>query len=238
MTRRLSISTPPRNSYPHPQYDMAVMRLIIKAIRRAWIPIALEEHHASVGQERDEVPLNSAMAEELDALRRSRNLPGFSSDLFETVVVDAPVKDYLGNRISSRPDITLRLRDIRPGVANHWVDAIYIECKRIRQSSNIGNYFSSGMKKFLDGQYAWAVQQAIMIGYVETSQELPDALHDRLCRLDMPKTAQLVPYKNKLVRPSGKPYAAFTTHHRTWKHENDDLPGDIELTHVWLWYTD
>ena len=238
MARRLSVGQPPRNIYPYPPFDEVLIRVVVKAIRMAWIQIALEEHQAPVGTERDEVALNYAMTEKINEIRSSTKIPGFTSKVFETVVVDAPTKDFTGNRINSRPDITIRLQNIRPGVANPTIDAIFIECKRLRQVSNFGKYFSSGMDKFLQGQYAWAVSQAIMIGYVETSRKLPDALQIGLERLDRPSRAQVVPYKARLVRPSGQPYAAFTRHRRTWQHPNEDHPGDIELTHVWLWYTD
>lgn len=237
MAKRLSMGVAPRSSYPHPPFDQVIMRVVVKALRMAWAPISMEERSSLPGMERPEVRLNSEMSKEIDALRRSGNLPGFNSDVFDTVVVDAAIEDYAGNRVSSSPDITIRLRNTRPAVANPMVDAIFIECKRIRQGSNLGNYYRTGMSRFLDGQYAWAVSQGVMVGYVETNQELPDALQTRLERMDLPIKTQVIPYKkDQIVRPSGKPYAAFTKHHRSWLHPNDDKPGDIELTHVWLWY--
>lgn len=237
MARRLSVGVPPSNSYPHPPFPDAVLRAVVSAIRRAWMPIAEDERKRGTkkAERRDELELNDDLRKELFALLVSRKLAAFTSDVFETPVVDGAVEDYSGKRIQSRPDITIRLRDIRPLAANPLFDAIFIECKRVREGSNLGPYFTKGMKRFLDGQYAWAVPQAVMIGYLETGQVLPDHLEERVRRNGAGVAMQLVAYgNNQAVKSSGKRYLAYTRHERTWKHRNDDGPGDIELLHLWL----
>lgn len=235
MAKRLSLGTPPARSFPYQPFPDAVLLAVVRATRQAWAPIADEERKCAKTDERSELQLNADLAIEMDALRRQGKIPQFNTDVFETPVPDAPTRDYTGEHISTRPDITIRLRDLRPLVADPTLDAIFLECKRLRQAENLGLYFKSGMKRFLDGAYAWAVQQAIMVGYVETDQELPHDLETRLMRNGKDAEMQLVlDARSRPVRPSGKRYLAYTRHQRKWEHLNKDVPGDIELLHVWL----
>lgn len=236
MAKRLSVGVPPANSYPYPPLPNVVLNAAVNAIRRAWLVIAQEERSKPESERlRTEPQINTEMTAEIDALRRSRKVADFTPDVFETPNVDTPTKDFTGRRLGIRPDITIRLRDLRPGVANPMVDAIFVECKILKQDSNLGAYFSDGMKRFIDGEYAWASQQGVMMGYLETSQVLPEDLEQRLVRHGKKIEMQIVANnKSRLVRPSGMHYLAFTRHHRTWTHLNSDLPGDIELLHIWL----
>ena len=236
MAKRLSVGVPPANSYPYPSLADVVMRAVVVAMRHAWLAIAQEERERPDSERLQTEPqINTEMAAEIDALRRSRKVANFTPDVFETPNVDTPTKDFTGKRLGVRPDLTIRLRDLRPGVANPMVDAIFVECKILKQGSNLGTYFTDGMRRFIDGEYAWASQQGVMMAYLVTSQTLPDALEERLARNPKEIDMQVVAQGNRrVVRPSGRKYLAFTRHHRTWVHLNNDLPGDIELLHVWL----
>jgi hypothetical protein len=235
MAKRLSVGVPPTNSYPHPPFPDAVLRAVVSAIRRAWMPIAEDERKRGTEKvtREKERHLNNELRKELFALILLwRTQDASAPDMFEMPVVDGAMEDYLGKRLQSSPDLTIRLRDVRPLAANPLFDAIFIECKRVREGSNLGPY-TKGMKRFLDGQYAWAVPQAVMIGYLETGQVLPDHLEERIRRNG--DGMQVVAYSNnQAVRSSGKRYLAYTRHERTWTHRNGDAPGNIELLHLWL----
>ena len=235
MAKRLSVAIPPANSYPFPPFPKVILNAVVKAARRAWLPIAEEERACRHGEGRNEVQLNAEMAIEMDALRRLNLVRDFTADIFETPIADAPTRNFSGERIGTRPDITIRLRSLRPALANPMVDAVFIECKCLRESQNLGPYFKDGMRRFIDGDYGWAVQQAIMVGYLETGQVLPEDLEKRLMRNGQDTEMNLVlDDRRRRVRPSGQRYLAFTRHQRIWRHQNDDFPGDIELLHVWL----
>lgn len=232
MAKRLSIGVPPANSYPYRPFAKPVLMAIVDAARYAWLPIAEEIRRC--GDNPSEQQLNSDMAAEMDSLRRERRISYFTPDVFETPVVDASIRNFSGKRISTRPDITIHLRNIKPLVADPILDAVFIECKRIRKSKNLAPYFNGGIKRFLDGDYAWAVQQAFMIGYLETDQTLPQYLEKKLIKSTAEAMQVVRDHKKRLVRPSGNKYLAYTRHQRIWQHRNEDQPGDIELLHIWL----
>lgn len=235
MAKRLSVAIPPANSYPYPPFPKVVLAAVVKAARHAWLPIAAEERRCRDGEGRNEVQLNAEMAIEMDAVRRLKKVRDFTPDIFETPNPDTPTRNFTGKRIGTRPDLTLRLRSLRPALSNPMVDAVFIECKVLTEDLNLGLYFKYGVRRFIDGDYGWAVQQAVMVGYLETGQILPDALEAHLARNGKEAEMNLVrDGKRRRVRPSGRRYMAFTRHQRTWKHQNDDLPGDIELLHLWL----
>lgn len=241
MAERLSIGTPPARSFPYPPFQDVHLRAVVAVLRSAWPSIAAEEREKSRAFEpkRKEKDLNAAMAMTMNVIRLAKKIPNFTADDFDTPVWDAAANDYTGKSVDVRPDITIHLRSIEPGLADPSAGAIYIECKCLGQTSNLNPYFSTGVKKFVDGWYAWAVQQAFMVAYVDTSQELPTALEEGLVRCNRETRVQLVfDNKRRAVRPSGQRYLAYTRHRREWPHRNGDAPGDIELLHVWLFRTE
>lgn len=237
MGKRLSVAAPPANSFPYPRFQSTTLDAVIAAIERAWLPIAEEEQ--ALRDRRDEWKLNAALADRMDKLRRSKRIgeriAKFTTTIFETPNHDSATRDYTGRKVRPRPDITIRFRGRKPAVADPIADAIIIECKRMQRDHNVGRYIQTGMNKFIDGTYAWAVQQAMMVGYLERKYVLPDALERGLAYDgNAVEMKVVVGEEGRMVKASGKNNQATTQHQRTWTHMNGDAPGDIELVHVWL----
>ncbi len=64
------------------------------------------------------------------------------------------------------PDLVFFLnRDSLPILVSH--DALAVECKPVDENHPVGEFYcEKGLKRFVIGDYAWPMQEAMMVGYV------------------------------------------------------------------------
>lgn len=105
-----------------------------------------------------------------DLLNRG-TVEGFDRQFFGPVTRGSEVENYNGEKISKKPDLVFHLQRENA----HWdqrQDAIFAECKPVdRDHSLSANYCAVGtdrvgVERFVIGDYAWAMHEAMMIGYV------------------------------------------------------------------------
>lgn len=143
--------------------------------------------------------------------------------------------DYLGKALTFRPDLTFRRVYTPPGM-DPLNSCLFVEAKVMDQNKKMGNYCGDGLIRFVNGTYAWAMPQAIMLGYLkQTDQQLPGTLaaHFRrrgkraLYNLENGPTAfPLSPFADRTY---------VTVHDRTWTYpETNGSPGPIKVLHLWL----
>ena len=69
---------------------------------------------------------------------------------------------------------------------------MFVEAKLVSPKHPMGYYVSTGLQRFLNGDYAWAMPQAMLLGYCRaTSQVLPDSLADHFARESGRKAQEL-----------------------------------------------
>jgi len=97
----------------------------------------------------------------------SREVPGFDARRFKNVLRAPEVTNVDGKHPAKKPDLVLFLlkRDSLSVIRSH--DGIFAECKPVDDSHAIGtHYCDSGINRFVTGDYAWAMQEGMMIAYV------------------------------------------------------------------------
>src|ERR1039458_5064291 len=89
-------------------------------------------------------------------------LLGMWRQLARAVVRGKESVGYDGKRIELRPDLNILLTGRHPSFP------LIVECKIIdpRGGKTIGMYFDNGVSRFLGGDYAWAMQEGVMLAYV------------------------------------------------------------------------
>jgi len=122
-------------------------------------------------------------------------------------------------------------------------DAVFAECKIVGPGpKNMRWYVSGGLIKFVNGDYAWAMPDAMMIGYVRTSQQLPEPLTDYF------KKKTKGEFNSTVYNLLGAPIMCSqsntrtvyrvcrTEHTRQWGYPLDGKrkPGNITIRHLWL----
>ena len=203
-----------------------VLAIIIEAIANAWEHLTLR--YANKLNQGKEAEISALLVSRLNAsLGKDVNLRLFVSSIdrgSETV-------SFNGVKLEGRPDLlfTLTMQDTRFRLTG--------ECKiiDIQNRKTLALYRDEGIARFVDGDYAWANREGIMVAYVRRGAKLDKDLLNGL--QGFPKmncTAQAMrPNGNPPIRPNA---LGTSTHERKFAyiHKTSAVPGQIELWHLWL----
>lgn len=157
---------------------MSLMTVAQNALAHAW-RLLLEEcakgQFAICGEHEDAITerlymiLDDLYTNEPDTIR------GFS--LFQLPVREGNLANRAGDKIDNQPDLTFRPLRGQLNTRSSAMAAIFVECKPIDSAHPIGStYCKAGISRFIREDYAWAVDRAIMLGYVRNICPLPDGL--------------------------------------------------------------
>jgi hypothetical protein len=215
---------------PYPMVPLGAQRVVRAALRHAWavVQARAEEHGLRTASEPQITAiLQFALNELLDD--EAEPVAGFSSSYFETVERGAEMVNYSGAHLEKRPDLRFRVHGRVPGVPDRTHYGLFVECKLLGATHPLGVYAKNGIRRFVNGEYAWAMPHGVMIAYV---------------RADGPARSDLVRFLNDRKREysvvsaaeaSGDEDLVESSHERAWQYPSSrTAPGPIELIHVWL----
>lgn len=213
--RRLSVRAP--LSFSEPDISPVYKAVIERALRWAWQQVCV--HAPEVLRTGTEEQISDKLAEVLNehhATNHRRLAPGLAS--FETVVRGGKSRNHLG-KIEKAPDLVFRppARGVR--IRDDW--GLFVECKIVDGNSSLAKYCSHGLAKFCEGEYAYRMPSAGMLGYVRDSTRPYNSLRARL-------TAT---YRTKSHFPG------MTDDICSSQHARNSLSRpcvDIGITHLWL----
>ena len=100
-------------------------------------------------------------------LRKSGDVNGFNCALFGKVTREPKITNVDKKHPDKMPDIFFDLkRDQLPILSDQ--DGLFVECKPVdRNHPILSCYCKKGLIRFANGDYAWAMQDALMVGYVK-----------------------------------------------------------------------
>lgn len=231
---------------PHPPMDIRLLIGIEEGIRSAWKVIVEDttKNTKMLDNKYNEVDITVDLEFALDKILQEASCSVFTDLHFVAPKRGVECVNFNGERLEKRPDLTFYLKDRRPGINLSNYDAIFAECKIVDTNSdkNMGWYVKGGLSKFVKGDYAWAMPDALMIAYVRTKQKLPESLTDYFNKKTCGKFNSEV--YNLLEEPkickqsnSRKVYRVCRTQHeRHWGYPPDGKrnPGNITIRHLWL----
>ena len=211
------------------------VEVIARAIRHAWAMICddPEKHLAPPAPGNPEEDIYSDALKELLVgmlTNPDESVPGFSDQIFSDVLRGANVARYDLTSINKQPDLFVRVAANDPSQLGSYY-GLFIEAKVIRPSKGVANYTDEGTQRFVDGEYAWIMEDAMMIAYQVPPGQPIKKLGDRLAKST---TLAALEVDGKLLRV--KPTAsicAVSVHVRGWHHQDGTAPGDIRVWHVW-----
>jgi hypothetical protein len=165
--------------------------------------------------------------------RDPNTVPGLAS--FETPVREGNVANHDGAHPDRQPDLTFRpLRGHIPTV-DASLAGIFVECKPVDADHSVtGAYCGKGLIRFVQGDYAWAVDRALMVGYVRNRCKLPEGL--RPCFGNGPQRVDYRPLGEieEVAETSEGDRVFQTIHSRTFLLGTGPA-GPIILDHLWLY---
>ncbi|HTJ78904.1 MAG TPA: hypothetical protein VL357_07890 [Rariglobus sp.] len=216
---------------PHPRVDESVLLVLEDAIHAAWEMLRLTPpatlNLATDVEETINFHLHEALA---DRVWNRGVVEGFDEIFFRDIQPAPEVCNYARTKLKYRPDMLVKLTG-RPDTVKPSQDGIFIECKPVDEDHLLaGQYCKRGITRFVLGRYAWAMQEALMVGY---TRDALDAVV--LLQTAFGKTSST-------VLPVGDPVLckkARTTivsrHRRRFNYEQTGAPApEIMLRHVWL----
>lgn len=231
---------PPRYRVPH---DRVGIRLIIAAhlaVTRAFDIIRREAKSLAAANENQVTELLEDVLE--NRIRNRGLVESFDTGSFGPVSRGSEVVNYNGAKISKKPDLIFKLRREHRTDWDQRQDALFAECKPVDKNHKLKDHYCAvakdctGIERFVIGDYAWAMEEALMIGYVrdglQIDPHLAEALQDPVRRLGLGNPTPLE--TTKLSGPDGGACDLHqTTHQRIFSWASGEPASPIILFHSW-----
>ena len=162
-------------------------------------------------------------------------------DFFRDVTRGSEVENYSGEKINKKPDLVFHLqRENR--LWDRRQDALFAECKPVDKNHRLAsNYCAvdsnrSGIERFVIGNYAWAMEEALMIGYVrdqfKVHPDLENALGIEVKKEKLGNPTELVAIEVVTSNDEANTIY-FTTHERSFLWRNGKNATPITVFHSW-----
>ena len=169
-------------------------------------------------------------------------MPGFDKRTFETVSRQGQWANYDGKSLTKAPDLFFKLRDYetepRPVLSEH--DGLFIEAKPVDATHAAGSiYCDDGLIRFVRGDYAWAMQEAMMLAYARNDRTIEGSLLPAMSearRMSTLQTQQLpTRTTNEMAGSTPAAEAVFMSRHeRTFQWpDGKGQATPIDIFHVW-----
>ena len=138
-----------------------------------------------------------------------------------------------GSHLEKRPDLSIVLSGAEPRFP------LVAEAKILdaATSKTVALYCENGIRRFVEGEYAWGNREAFMIGYIRDGSSISttlkpflskaESLHPRRYRVEVPP----------VLVASGSSDLAYTRHGRAFVYGSQrpaNRPGPISVWHLWL----
>lgn len=236
-----ALGVPPQDyDLPHPPLGVRVILLVRRVLLRAF-----EQMRA------DGFPFASANEDEITAalrgliennFRQRGTVPGFNCRTFDSVVRQGQVANYDFTRLTKTPDLCFKLRhdDEETRRVISEFDALFIECKPVDATHAAGGrYCDEGLQRFVEGSYAWAMREGMMLAYARNGRTIAGNLvidmqePSRATRLQT--TAVPSPLALTGAAATKTAEALHVSFHRRgfpWIHEKG-FATDITIYHCW-----
>jgi len=215
----------PKPKFPHAPIPVRTILRLENVVKEAW-RLLKEDPPANFDLNiAKEDTITEILVEILeDSLRQKAVIPGFNTQLFGPVVRGAQRTNYNKAHPDKMPDILFHLNREHLHIKSSQ-DGLYVECKPIDKSHSLRSaYCEKGIIRFVNGDYAWAMQEALMVGYLRNNKAYSD-LKSHLAE----KQYNTCEFDDKLGNKT-----CCSTHDRHFTLYTTVNPGPIKVHHLWL----
>lgn len=240
-----SLGQPPRIEPPYPAWPVEQIVVVEEAITTAMQRVLAEKlpQDIVIAKEND---ITNWLEDELCSLLDTDAVAGFSYFVFEKPRRGSEKENYNGTKISKKPDLLFQRLGNPAGVMDTRQDAWFCECKILEAKSKhtLKEYIEDGLMRFVEGDYAWAMPSAQMIGYarhIAVKDFRPTNQLSEYFTKTETKTGKtyaaltgLITEKTQMLRAAGTPPIHATTHVRSFPLRDNGTPGPITLRHLWF----
>jgi hypothetical protein len=168
----------PRYRLPHPPVPLRVILTLHLALIKAFEMLRKNppaEFVLSTAHEDDITRQLYTILE--DRLLKTREVEGFDRRRIRNVVRAPEVTNYDGTHPAKKPDLVLFLMKREHLAVQPSQDAIFAECKPVDGDHAVGEYYCGlGISRFVGGEYAWAMQEGMMVAYARGGRSIVNDL--------------------------------------------------------------
>lgn len=152
---------------PHPRIPQRTILLLCTVIKRGWQLLEEKPPSGFKFQFSDEDTITQLLVEIIEnRLRKNGEIDGFNSVLFGKVSREPKITNFDKEHPDKMPDIFFDLKRGNLPVLSDQ-DGLFVECKPVdRNHTVLSCYCKKGLIRFVNGDYAWAMQDALMVGYI------------------------------------------------------------------------
>ena len=221
------LASGPAQPLPYPGFPEVAHRVVLQAVVAAWEGVCTTAVARTVP--RKEVPITVELQQQLNRMlnEEASTVPGFTASIFETVIRGGEIENVDESSMERRPDRTFRLAGTSPARTTREHYGMFTECKLLDSTHSLNAYCETGLRRFLQSEYAWAMPHALMLAYADTDSTPADlAIH--LASEDANGTIGTPAVD---VPP---PSAGVRSRHARERAGIAAASGPIDITHVWL----
>ena len=167
----------PAAELPHPKLEPEIFVILHRVLVRAFEILSMDAQPLATMHED---PITSALARVIEnQLRLTGEVAGFCSPLFERVTRQHECDSFDGSLQKERPDLFFGIRpddSFRTRIqSDQW--GVFAECKPVDATHPAGqDYCDEGLARFVRGDYAWAMQDALMVAYARNGRSIASSL--------------------------------------------------------------
>jgi hypothetical protein len=167
----------PAAELPHPKLEPEVFLILHRVLARALEILAADAQPLSTMHED---PITAALARVIEnQLMRTGEVSGFCSPFFERVTRQYECDSFDGGLQKERPDLFFGVHpddSFRNRIqSDQW--GVFAECKPVDATHFAGSdYCDEGLARFVRGDYAWAMQDALMVAYTRNGRAIASHL--------------------------------------------------------------
>jgi hypothetical protein len=175
-------------------------------------------------------------------LRQTGSVSGFSHRSYESVVRQGQVANFDGTRQTKSPDLCFKLRhdDCEPRMVLSEYDALFVECKPVDSTHPAGSrYCDDGLNRFVVGDYAWAMQEGMMLAYARDGRTIAGHLvpamkePDRMTSLATARLPEAYGASDATGDVHVEPIHISKHHRRFSWPDKKGRATDITIYHLW-----
>ena len=223
---------------PHPPLSLRVHLIIEAAICAAW---ELMMNRARTGfdlQTANEDAVTLELHERLyNEVFDKGVVDGFDKEIFASITREPKIRNFNRRHPDKMPDLFVEFIG-RPAGGLNSQNGLFIECKPVGRKHLTGSvYCDLGLVRFVHGDYAWAMQSAMMVGYVRDGYSLLSKLSKALAsKRKEPISTCFGPASCPRSKTTmfGE-QVAISKHQRKFNYVENNLPaGAIVIRHLWL----
>jgi len=221
---------------PHPPVDERIVLIAHAVISRALDLLQAEPPSGFnlAAAKEDVVTVHLQWVIE-NRLRKTGEVSGFDQRSFGRLWREPKVVSYDLRHLDKMPDMIFHLnRDSLAVIPTE--DGLFVECKPVDKAHPAGrDYCDAGLRRFVDGEYAWAMQDAMMVGYARDGRTIRDHLVPSLAQRQSRLAVDSAPDALASSRPTNRAAAL----HRSMHGRSFPWPGAwgracaIRVYHSW-----